>query len=1093
MTSRFRMRVGASALALALMAVALPLAGQALANHPDSCLDVTPETSSGPTGTHTLTATLRSIAGAQAGSGCAQAAVSATNGAVNIDFEITGPNDPDTGNTPATPDKTCAIPNGSSSCTVSLTGGAVGTDTIRGWIDHDNSNTTVEADVSEARCANAQGDEAGCTPATGGAISEPDITDVVERTWTSSLPATRLDCTPETASDQIGTPHTVTCTATNANNQPVAGAQIDAEATGANDPDGSSVLTSPDFTCTTNASGTCTFSHSGATAQGTTTYRAWIDADANNATAEADATEGQDSAATPGATAEPDATDVVTNAWSGGAATLDCDDSTGPNTEHEANPATGSSDPTSRETYTCTVRDAQGRTVSIATTVKGEVMNGVNDPDATDGASLESPDYSCATSAGTCTIVVTQNENETGSGLICFWVGTTSEGQALCASEPTDEGAATNGTDAGNDLADQVEVTWARVTTAVRLDCTPETVSNALNSTDVITCTARDAANAVVAGANIDMEATGANDPGAGNSPATPDFTCTTNASGVCTFTHSGGTAAGVTTYRAWIDVDGSNATVEADAAEGRDEVATPGDVAEPDLTDVMSKSWLGPPAAVAVSPTTDTASVGTCNVFTFTVTDSAQQPVPNVTLDIEQTHQRAQDSTAANEPTVSFCTPTSGANPSSVDTTKGDLVESPDNAGTAGGETTVKTDATGRVTIGITVQPANGSDGTGTATVTGFFETTDNDDANAGEPQAAATKTWITAQGRTITCAPATATHPTGGQHTVTCTVRDRFGEAIGGEGVTFSESGPGDMTSAAQQTTNASGQVTATFTSLQPGAQTITATISDDLSGAEPGEVDDCDRAAGDPAGALAGKCTDSVTHTWTQATPFHVEMTPDESRSRPGQERTLDVFVTDVAGAPIAGIPLALTLDGQGRVDGEPVTDATGHATFTINSDEPGNEAVTVTTASCATGGDCSDTSIHHWGPANCDIFGTNGVDVLVGSADPEVICGFGGRDVLDGNGGGDVLLGGGGTDTMRGGEGDDILRGGDGRDVMHGGSGADVVAGGAGADLVDGDSGNDSLSGGSGRDRINGGPGFDVCSGGPGRDELLNCES
>ena len=1053
-----RLTTAAAVVALALVALGLPLAAPAAANHPDSCLDVTPETSAGGTGTtHTLTATLRSIAGAQSGSGCTQVAVNAANGAVSIDFEMTGPNDPDAGGTPATPDLTCSIASGASSCTVSYSGAAVGTDTIRGWIDHDGSNGTVEADTAEARCANAQGDEAGCTPATAGSISEPDITDVVQRTWTSSLPATRLDCTPETASDQIGTSHVVTCTATNANGQPVGGAQIDAEATGANDPDGAGVLTSPDFGCTTGANGVCSFTHSGATAQGVTTYRAWIDADGSNATAEADATEGQDSAAAPGATAEPDATDVVTNTWSGAAASLDCDDATGADTEHESNSATGASNPTSKETYTCTVKDAQGRNVAIAATVKGEVMNGVNDPDATDGASLESPDYSCTTASGTCTITVTQNENETGTAQICFWVGTTSEGQALCATEPTNEGQAASGTDAGNDLADQVELTWVKATNATRLDCTPETVTSALGTTDVITCTARDAANNVVGGANVDVEATGANDPGAGDSPATPDLTCATNASGVCTVSHSGGTTAGLTTYRAWIDVDGSNATVEADAAEGRDEAAKPGDVAEPDLTDVVTKSWLGPPASVAVSPASDSASVGTCNVFTAIVTDSAGQPVPNITLDVEQVHQRATDATASNEPAVSFCTPGSGPNPSGVDVTKGDLVENPDNAGTAGGETTAKTDAVGRVTIGVTVQAANGSDGTGTVKVTMWDETTDNDDPGSGEPQGTATKTWITPQGRTIVCEPEQATHPTGAQHTVTCTVRDRFGEPIAGEGVTFSESGPGDLTSEAQQVTNAGGQVSATVTSLQPGPETITATITDDLSGSEPAEIDDCDRGSGDPSGAPAGNCVDSVTHTWTQAVPAQVLLTPDVSRSRPGNDRTLDVLVMDATGAPIAGVPILLTLDGVGRIDSDAsTTDATGHLLLTISSDEPGDEFVTVATATCATEGACSDTSVHHWGPANCDVFGTNGADVLRGTSAAEVICGFGGRDVIAGNGGADVLLGGQGADTVRGGSGNDTLRGGPGRDVMHGG------------------------------------PGFDVCSGGPGRDRITNCE-
>jgi Bacterial Ig-like domain (group 1)/RTX calcium-binding nonapeptide repeat (4 copies) len=1093
MADRLRIKLVAVAATVALGAVFLPLASPALANHPDACLDVTPESSSGSIGTtHTLTATLRSLAGS--GAGCTQAAVNATNGAVAIDFEITGPNDPDGGDTPGTPDRTCTIAAGTSSCTVSYPGSAAGTDTVRAWIDHDASNATVEADTAETRCANSQGDEAGCAPANSGTIGEPDITDVVQRTWSSTLPATRLDCTPETGTERIGTAHVITCTARDANDNPVAGVEIDAEANGENDPDGPDALTSPDFTCTTNASGTCTFTHSGATTEGTTTYRAWIDADKSNTTAEADTTEGQPSSSAPGATAEPDATDVVTNQWTGAGATLDCDDSSGTDTERETNPATGAADATSRETYTCTVRDAQGRTVVTATTVKGEVMNGVNDPDATDGASLDSPDYTCTTTNGVCTITVTQAESETGTATVCFWVGTTSEGQALCASEPTGESQATNGSDTGNDLADQVELTWARATTAVRLDCAPEAVSNNVSTSDAITCTARDSSNAVVSGANVDVEATGANDPDNGNTPASPDFTCTTNASGTCTFTHTGGTTPGTTTYRAWIDVDGSNASVEADTTEARDETATPGATAEPDLTDVVAKTWVGPPSKVTITPTADSGSVGTCNAFTLTLTDAADNPLGNRILDVEQVHQLATNATANDEPAVAFCLPAAGPNVSGVETSRGDRVENPDNLGTAGGEVAIATNAAGQVTIGITVQTANGAPGTGTVALTAWFETSDNDDPDTSEPRATATKTWITPQGRTIVCVQAQSSHATGAEHTVTCTVRDRFGEPIAGEGVTFTESGPGDLVSTAAQTTNASGQVTATFTSFDPGAQTITATITDDLQGAEPAEVDDCDRAAGDPSGAPAGVCASSLTHTWTQATPFRVEMTPDESESRPGVNQTYTITVTDASGAPIAGVRLALVLGGQGTIFGEtPATNAQGQTQITITSEEPGNTTLGVSTTACAAGGDCIDESVHHWGPAVCDVFGTNGNDVLQGTSAGEVICGFGGRDQLVGGDGDDTLLGGNGVDALKGGTGNDRARGGGGRDVVNGGSGVDFVAGGAGADRLDGDGGDDHLTGGSGRDDINGGPGFDVCRGGAGRDRERNCEA
>ncbi|MEA2477928.1 MAG: hypothetical protein QOC87_2127 [Actinomycetota bacterium] len=1092
MTSLRRRLSAGTLVALVMAGTVFVGVGPALAAPPPACLDLTPEASSAQTGTvQTISATMRSIQGATPGSGCTQAAVVANSGAVNIDFEIAGPSDPDHADTPASPDLTCDIPVGSSSCTVSYQGASAGTDTVRGWIDQDGSNSTIEADTTEGSCSSAQGDEANCGTVTPGGLTEPDTTDVVTKTWTAPVSLKQLDCVPETQSAVLGATVTVTCTVTNTNNAAVSGQNLDIELTGANDPDSANSPTSPDFSCVTQSNGACSFTHHG-TAAGVTTYRAWVDVDNNNATVEADSSEGQDSATTAGATAEPDLTDVVTTTWTGAPATLDCDDSTGPDTERETRPGTGAGDPSGSATYTCTVRDAQGNVVATSTTVSGENLNGINDPDATDGTSYTSPDYSCNTAGGSCSITVTQSESELGTANICFWVGTAAEGQTLCNSETTGENQSNNGTDTGNDLADAVELAWVRATTATRLDCSPETSTSNLGSSVTITCTASNSAG-LVSNAPIDIEATGINDPDSANSPTSPDFTCTTSNAGTCTFTHSNGTKAGLTTYRAWIDVDGSNSTTEADASEGQVETSTPGTVAEPDGTDVVTHSWLGPPAKVSISPATDSASVGTCNVFTITATDSADQPISGLTIDVEQIHALAQNSTANDEPVVSFCTPGSGVNPSAVDTTKGDLVESPDNLGTAGGETVAKTGSDGKVTIGIISQPANGSDGTGIVHLTAWYETTDNDDPDTSEPAGTATATWLTPQGRTVTCSPRQSTNATGKQQTFTCVVVDRFGEAIGGEGVTFTESGPGDIVGPTTQTSSPLGQVSVSVSSLEPGAETITATITDDLTGAEPAEVDECDRSAGDPAGAPAGRCADSVTANWTQATPAHLELTPAESQSRPGHDETLTLTVTDAQGQPIAGEAYGSTLDGVGGVaSADPFTDANGTARIVLHSAEPGDESISVSTPTCTQPDACTALAVHHWGPARCDIFGTNGSDVLTGTSASEVICGFDGNDRIAGRAGNDTVYGGDGNDYVIGGPGHDSLYGQDGSDTLRGGTGNDALFGGSGDDSLFGGAGPDSLHGGTGSDTLIGGDGLDACRGGVDRDDIRRCE-
>ncbi len=101
----------------------------------------------------------------------------------------------------------------------------------------------------------------------------------------------------------------------------------------------------------------------------------------------------------------------------------------------------------------------------------------------------------------------------------------------------------------------------------------------------------------------------------------------------------------------------------------------------------------------------------------------------------------------------------------------------------------------------------------------------------------------------------------------------------------------------------------------------------------------------------------------------------------------------------------------------------------------------------------------------------IVGTDGADVLVGSAGPDVIVGLGGNDHISGGGGDDVICGGPGRDNLSGGGGDDHLNGGTGRDRLAGNVGDDLLLGGAGRDV---------LRAGTGRDRSSGGRNNDWCS-------------
>lgn len=184
-----------------------------------------------------------------------------------------------------------------------------------------------------------------------------------------------------------------------------------------------------------------------------------------------------------------------------------------------------------------------------------------------------------------------------------------------------------------------------------------------------------------------------------------------------------------------------------------------------------------------------------------------------------------------------------------------------------------------------------------------------------------------------------------------------------------------------------------------------------------------------------------------------------------------------------------------------------------------------------------------------PEVCDITGTSGPDILIGTELGESICGLAGDDTivggggdddlfgdegdddLDGGPGNDDLVGGAGEDTgnyagapgpvdanlstgaatgvgastdtlfelenLRGSPFDDVLtgdggpnklRGKDGADRMPGRGGDDIIRGSRGNDTGRGGGGDDTVKGGNDRDKLRGGSGEDTLTGGQDPDDL-----
>ncbi|MDQ3963098.1 MAG: Ig-like domain-containing protein [Actinomycetota bacterium] len=854
-----------------------------------------------------------------------------------------------------------------------------------------------------------------------------------------------VDCDDESGNDTqtnaAGDDEIYSCLVTSGGN-PVNGARIDVENLGtANDRD-AGATGAPDFNdaCTTGVNGVCQFTLEGDPGvSGTANVCFWSDTGNDNTFAltgpEEDGS-GCDDEAAP-AEGDGNGTDVVEKIWTAPPATataLDCDDESGDDSQTNA---VGQA-----ETYTClaTAPDSGDagteRDPVPGVRIDWENLNGANDPDNSSAAGSPDANDACTTNAqGLCTIAIGSSEGQPGSANICFWGDTDNDNVFDPNGNENDGGGCNNESVATEDLdlIDVVTKTWTGVT-PTGLDCDDQSgddaETNQAGESESYTCTATapDGSDAgterdPVPGIRIDWEnLNGANDPDNSSTNATPDGNdaCTTASNGSCVIVIAASEGqTGSANICFWADTDADNVFDSSGATNdgGGCNQETPA-TEDVDLIDVVSKTWAVTADGLDCDDQSgdDDQSNNASEAETYTCSATApdsgdpgneRDPVSGVRIDWENLN-------GANDPD----------NSSSV--------------GTPDGNDACTTSAQGTCTI--TISPSENQ--LGTANIC-FWSDLDNDNvfdpngnANDGggcNAESAVTedtnlidvvsKTWSNTLARMIGCTPETADREITTTHTVTCVVTNISGAPVAGVGVTFSEAGTGDLTSATTAVTNASGQVTVTASSSAAGTQQITATITDDLTGAEPGDVDECDRVAGDPSGAPAGDCDDTVDVVWEQRVTC---------LGQPGEivGTTGDDTITGTAGDDVicAG-PGDDVVNGLGGND--------------LIFLQGGNDR--------ASGGGGHDT-----------ILGGRGRDSISGNGGRDVLRGRGGSDLLRGGGGRDILLGGGGSDTLRGGRGSDDLRGGRKGDRLFAGPGNDILNGGGGRrDLCRGGRGNDVL--------------------------------
>ena len=938
-------------------------------------------------------------------------------------------NDPDSNSSRTSPDNGCTT-NATGECTITYASESQqGTATIRAWVDLDGDNATDDADGSED--PNEQ--------TNSGTKPEPDNTDAVLKTW--AAPAS-VEAEPTTDTNPVGTEHTVTAFTT----QPGVEVNFNIDSgPNSNDDEMEPPLggaTTSDFECTTSNTPvstnrfSCSWTYEGAGGAGQDNIRVWIDTDEDN--------DDEWQAGEP--------FDFVEKDWytqDPSQARLDCEP------ESAENPTFG---PDADHTITCTVTetqhpDGQPRPFLGAVVQFENESPTINDPD--DNSDRTDPDNSCTTSEepdgnGECSATY-ESENQAGTATIRAWVEEDED-------EATDDADAGEGAgDNDTDGTDVVRKTWI----FVEIDASPNSDENPVGGEHTVTAATSDPG--VEVHFNIE-EGPNSNDddpPFPAGNPTDSDFTCVTDrdpAGGhTCSWTYEDTGGEGTDSIRVWFD-------------EGEDDDA----FQDGEPNDLVTKTWyVQDPnqARLDCFPETGTNPAegnGSDHQVSCTVLDQRGHPFFEAIVDFENETPNVND-------------PDNNADRTSPDKT----CTTP--AGPDGnGQCSVTYESEGEVGTATIRAWVDADDDDSTAEADAQENPGDNDTDNTD----VVTKTW-TGDARIIDCEPETATNETDQPHTVTCTVTDRGGQRVSGESVTFSEEGSGDISGPRVKNTDQNGQVTVTVVSSTAGTQTITGTITDDLNGNEPNEVDECDKPANNPQGSPAGVCSDSVSKVWEE---------PDQPQCDDDIDNDGDGRIDHPADPGCS----SATDNNEADTTEEPVVERGACAGFPHNSSTPiqggdGNVVVGSPNDDVLTGTDGDDIICALGGDDAVDalagqdqVLGGSGNDVIDGGAGKDQLAGHRGNDTISGRGGNDSIVGSGGRDTLKGNGGIDTLRGNDGKDTLQGGSGADTLLGGADDDVLRGGSKSDTLKGGRGNDVMRGGTGRDLCQGGPGRDRSFSCE-
>jgi adhesin/invasin len=214
-----------------------------------------------------------------------------------------------------------------------------------------------------------------------------------------------------------------------------------------------------------------------------------------------------------------------------------------------------------------------------------------------------------------------------------------------------------------------------------------------------------------------------------------------------------------------------------------------------------------------------------------------------------------------------------------------------------------------------------------GPDTITAYADTDRDNVQDVGEPVGAAMKTYLPGRPATVVLDPAAAVNETGQMHCVTATVRDEFGNPVGGVRLVFSVTGVNPRGSATR-TTDANGEARFCYTGMQAGLDEIQAFVD----------------ANGNGARDLVGEPTGAATKTYVPGAPALLTLSPKAATNPVDTQHCLTATVADAFGNPSPQTTVRFTVTGARTTSGSATTNANGDARFCYMGPElPGADSI------------------------------------------------------------------------------------------------------------------------------------------------------